>query len=717
MNKLLTISVVVLALFGSSIVVATSTSAEHHETRLCTFTNYRLEENNACTTIEIDGANSQLLRTSYYIVPSHVEIFTYPFGTQVESVQCTPSEIHRERISNKLPLAPEPRTADMGFLSQQPGQVVPQALNTWYEYTIGTGLQGNERCVFLNVRTYPVQYHPDEGTIDIAESITIEVSYKEPTQQLTFNENGYNLIILAPTVFLDELEPLVTHKNNEGMSAILVSLDDIYNGVYFSPQGRDDQEKIKYFIKDAIETWGTNYVLLVGGEDLFPVRESYVNVGSDQSFACDFYYADIYKNAGEFSDWDTNSNNLFGEYLASDPEPIDEVDLHPDVNLGRLACVDEEEVSTCVDKIVTYETTKAYTQNWFSKFLAIGGDSAVGDTDINEGEYQNAAVIDVMPGLIPTRLWVSNGILNGISPSGSQAISNAFDDGYGFVDFSGHGNTNVWATHPHDNENVWVPTPRGGYFNTNIESLKNGDYLPIVISDACCIGKYTSRSDCWSWSLISNPSGGAIATIGSTSFSYFYPDEACILGLSGALNLDTFKAFKEGGAITVGEMWTIGINSYNFLQIEDKPWDYKQVEEWQLFADPSLRISTDSHPPETPSPPNGPTQGHIGSELTYTASTTDIDGDQIYYSFDWGNGEYSDWIGPYESGATAEATYTWSEQGDYNVRVTAKDVNGKQSDWSQPLGVTLPKQRSLDQIIDILLARYPRLHWLLQIII
>ena len=716
MKKLLVISLIVMLLWGSSMVIATSPGAEHHDTRLCTFTDYHLEEKQACTTIEIDGIQSQLLRANYYMVPSHIEIFTFPFGTQIESVQCTPSEIHREHIFKPLPVAPEPRSADVDFDLHQNDPVVPQTLDTWYEYTISTGLQGNEHCVFLKVRTFPVQYHPDEETVDIAESMTIDIRYTEPTQQLTLEEAAYSLIVLAPTEFTDELEPLVAHKNNLGLSTILVSLDDIYNSVHFPVQGRDDQEKIKYFIKNALDSWGTTYVLLVGGNGHFPVRNSNINVGSDAYFACDFYYADIYKNAGEFSDWDTNNNDLFGEYMPSDTEPKDEVDLHPDVHLGRLACVDEEEVTTCVNKIVTYETAKAYTQNWFSNFLAIGGDSAVGDTDINEGEYQNDAVLQVMPGFIPTKLWVSNGVLNGMSPSGAQAINNAFEDGYGFVDFSGHGNTNVWATHPHDTESIWVPTPRGGYFNTNIESLRNGDYLPIVISDACSIGKYTKLSNCWSWSLISNPSGGAIATIGSTSFSYFYPDEPCILGLSGALNLETFKAFKEGGAITMGEMWSIGINNYNFFQIEDKPWDYKQVEEWQLFGDPSLRISADSHPPETPSSPTGPSQGKINSELTVTAVTTDVDGDQIYYSFDWGNGEYSEWIGPLESGESAEATYTWSEAGDYEVRVTAKDINGKQSDWSEPLGIALPKQRSLAHIIDILLARYPRLQWLLEIV-
>ena len=77
--------------------------------------------------------------------------------------------------------------------------------------------------------------------------------------------------------------------------------------------------------------------------------------------------------------------------------------------------------------------------------------------------------------------------------------------------------------------------------------------------------------------------------------------------------------------------------------------------------------------------------GATAIEYTFTTSTTDPEGEDIYYKFDWGDGTISDWIGPYTSGATGEGSYTWSTAGIYDIRVKAKDINEAESDWSEQL--------------------------------
>ncbi len=94
-------------------------------------------------------------------------------------------------------------------------------------------------------------------------------------------------------------------------------------------------------------------------------------------------------------------------------------------------------------------------------------------------------------------------------------------------------------------------------------------------------------------------------------------------------------------------------------------------------------------PPETPDIPQGPTEGIEGEELTFSASTIDPDGDQLYYKFDWGDNTYSDWVGPINSGETIDVSNFWNEQGIYQVRVKAKDINNRLSNWSDPLDVTI----------------------------
>ncbi len=92
----------------------------------------------------------------------------------------------------------------------------------------------------------------------------------------------------------------------------------------------------------------------------------------------------------------------------------------------------------------------------------------------------------------------------------------------------------------------------------------------------------------------------------------------------------------------------------------------------------------DNLPPNIPEIPDGPDTGATGIEYTFTTSTTDPEGEDIYYKFDWGDGTISDWNGPYTSGATGDDSYIWTTAGIYEIRVKAKDINEAESDWSEP---------------------------------
>ena len=67
--------------------------------------------------------------------------------------------------------------------------------------------------------------------------------------------------------------------------------------------------------------------------------------------------------------------------------------------------------------------------------------------------------------------------------------------------------------------------------------------------------------------------------------------------------------------------------------------------------------------------------------------------DPLYYKFDWGDDTDSGWLGPYNSGDIVEASHSWDEKGNYNIRVIAKDENNKYSQWSEPLPISMPKNK------------------------
>lgn len=212
----------------------------------------------------------------------------------------------------------------------------------------------------------------------------------------------YDLVIIAPSVFFDDLQPLIKHKKDTGIKTILKTTEEIYDEF----EGRDKPEQIKYFIKYALDEWNVSYVLLVGGlkSRLWAIPRENQNYGSkhwylpvrytnmfdnpkyplltindehsqDPGVISDLYYADIYDSFRNFSSWDTNNDGVFAAMNHPDKNITDDlgIDLEPDVAVGRLACMSRREVKIVVNKIIQYET-ETYGKEWFNKIMVFSGD-------------------------------------------------------------------------------------------------------------------------------------------------------------------------------------------------------------------------------------------------------------------------------------------------------------------------------------------------------
>ena len=211
----------------------------------------------------------------------------------------------------------------------------------------------------------------------------------------------YDLLIITPEDFSRLLQPLIAHKNAMGISTKCVTLDEVYDRMFWD--GRDNPEKIKYFIKTAYDQWGISYVLLVGDYKTIPVRYVYnadIEGYAEPCFISELYYADLYDAIGEFSTWDSNENGVYGEWLG-DRAGDKNIDLYPDVSIGRLACKNAIEVKIMVNKIIEYETT-AYDSAWFQTIVVVGGDTYPESLNPlwigHEGEETNRRVLDNMSG-------------------------------------------------------------------------------------------------------------------------------------------------------------------------------------------------------------------------------------------------------------------------------------------------------------------------------
>jgi len=155
--------------------------------------------------------------------------------------------------------------------------------------------------------------------------------------------------------------------------------------------------------------------------------------------------------------------------------------------------------------------------------------------------------------------------------------------------------------------------------------------------------------------------------------------------------------------------WYFGIyNSY----VNGCAWVYHNG--WKVltaggFPEMDLGFKTfglDTNIPDKPLHPSGSISGKIKVEYNYTTSTTDPDGDQLFYFFDWGDSTDSGWVGPYNSGDTAEANHTWIKKGSYNIKVKAKDINGAESPWSDSLTISITKSNAIQRLFYKFLQNY-----------
>jgi len=131
-----------------------------------------------------------------------------------------------------------------------------------------------------------------------------------------------------------------------------------------------------------------------------------------------------------------------------------------------------------------------------------------------------------------------------------------------------------------------------------------------------------------------------------------------------------------------------------------------------------VNITATNNPPEKPSKPSGETQGQTGTSYPYSTSAIDPDGDKLEYGWDWdGDNTVDEWDNNngnfYVSGTPISTSHAWSVDGTYNIKVKAKDIYGEESEWSDPLTVTMPKSKgAYFTLFDFLERFFPRIYLL-----
>jgi len=338
----------------------------------------------------------------------------------------------------------------------------------------------------------------------------------------------FRYVIITTPLLKPEFQALVDHKIGRGLSAAVVTTDEIYaryDGT--RPDGASDRPtQIRAFIKDAFQNHGTDFVLLGGdsdksaagqeaGEPLLPHRSlaAAAYSESDNDIPSDLYYGCL------DGSYDQDADGIYGE--PTDGPAGGDVDLSAEVYVGRAPSDSPEEARAFVQKTIRYENgQKPPYPAYLNKVLSAGellwstpltygstykeeienGSSNHGYTTVGFGEH-DALEIDTLHDSA-TLDW-----------DGAQ-MKAKLDQGVHLVNHLGHANVNYSMK----------------FYNETADALTNLDPF-ILYSQGCYCGAFDNRTSYTGVSkqdaivehLIGNPHGGAVALVMNSRYGWGDP--------------------------------------------------------------------------------------------------------------------------------------------------------------------------------------------------
>jgi len=469
------------------------------------------------------------------------------------------------------------------------------AANSYYPETIiqfsNSSLWGNSKIA--NFLAHPVQYLPTEGKLLFYSMIEFKIHFTQSSsmqkteqtrskmQQTTFNqavhqftqsqnsaetsgltfypENEYQYLLITSKAYLSYFQPLISWKIKKGVPARFMLLDDIFANY----EGRDEAEKIRNFIKYARENWGTIWVLLGGDTDVVPYREAFAmdcQFGADpdeNNIPCDLYFSDL------DGDWETNGNNIFGEVA-------DNVDLYPDVFVGRASVNSVSEVQAVVNKIITYEKSP---QLGFQRRMLFAAELLWLLPYTNTGLGKDMIESECLPSgfYSITKLYEDSG------NESDYSVIHALNNGQLFFNHDGHAWNNVMGM---GNGNLDI---------SEVNELKNGPDYPVCFS----IGCYPAAidRDCIAEAFVANPNGGCIAFIGNSRYGWGSPGNPG-LGYSDRFDHKFFECLFKDKIYNIGLALALAKAFYIPYSQNENVYRWCMYE-INLLGDPEMPMWTD----------------------------------------------------------------------------------------------------------------------------
>jgi hypothetical protein len=314
-------------------------------------------------------------------------------------------------------------------------------------------------------------------------------------------------------------------------------------------RGADRAETVRYFIQDAYEKWGVQWVLLAGDTPEIPARYFY----SAYYFGGSNVPSDLYF-AGLDGDFNADHDSRFGE------QPDDSPDLYPEVYVGRLPVSTPVAAAAVIRKIKRYEkpAKPQYTDKvlHLSEVLFPSGWSppaAILQNGADITEYLNTLYIGA-PQRRVTRCYETEWLYPGSVHESRLTAIDSLNAGYNQVFHIGHGYR--FNMHCGD-DNVAIP---------DADELYHPDEYFNLYMLNCTAAAFDY--DCLGEHLLRNPNGGAVSVLGAANSAfadvsaYYMEDYVSQLYVQGRVHVG--ETFALGRAVRTGfavlgdnaDLWT-----------------------------------------------------------------------------------------------------------------------------------------------------------------
>jgi hypothetical protein len=442
----------------------------------------------------------------------------------------------------------------------------------------------------------PLQYLPAEGKLRLFTRLVLEIEYAAadgseglpphpaPTRALeVLAANGsalprpsegaprrdshleagdHEYVIVCRSAYVDAFQPLADWKTRKGLPARIVEWEWI-DATY---DGDDGPERLRAFIADARTTWGSVWFLLGGEPTLIPVRRAYAMTceagmhPDEDAIACDLYYSDL------DADWNADGDATFGE-------TEDDVDLYPDVFVGRASVKNIDQAEAFVEKTLRWERTPS---QGYQLDMLMAAEILWHDPFTDSGIALNR--IDGES--IPPRYDPITKLYQTLGNESAASVTAALNDGPGHFLHSGH----AWHN--------CMGCGDGYLYRWDIYDLTNADEQPLVYSIGCWPAAFDLEEECIAERFIGSPYGGAAAFIGNSRYGWASPGNPGF-GYSERFMQAFYSAVFRDDVREAGRALAVAKASFVPFSRAENVYRWHQYEV-NLLGDPELPVWTDA---------------------------------------------------------------------------------------------------------------------------